>query len=134
MAERSYRRAELREKLECRFPIDDLVSKMYAANVLTFYEFEEIKSTPNFIKRNSKFLDYLSRKEEMAIHLTLGILSKPEYVTYHYLGGLLKELFGVRGSEGELDGDVASASQPIQGATTVVESSKVRQLAHAVYT
>ena len=124
MAECSYRRAQLREKLECSFPIDDLLSKMYAANVLTFYEFEEIKSTPNFVKRNSTFFDYLGRKEAMAIHLTLGILSKSEYVTYHYLGEILRELFGVRGTEYE--GGAPNASQPMRGASTIVESSKVR--------
>ena len=85
--------AELWGTLECNFPIETLVTQLRAEDILTQFEYEEIRSTPNHIEKNRKFLDYLFRKNEAALEGTLSILDQPKYSSYHYLGDMLKDLF-----------------------------------------
>ena len=86
-------KAQYRDILECKFPIDALVTQFHAGGILVQLEYEEIRSTPNHMERNRKFFDYLFRKNDAVLARTLDILNQPQYHSYHYLGDILKNVF-----------------------------------------
>ena len=86
-------KAQYRDILECNFPIDALVTQFLAGGILVQLEYEDIRSTPNYMERNRKFFDYLFRKNDAALARTLDILNQPQYHSYHYLGNILKKVF-----------------------------------------
>ena len=86
---------------------------LLAKDILTQFEYEEIQSTPNRVEKNRKFLDFLSRKDEdVALEGTLIILSQPQYRSYCYLGGMLKELFHFQRSDGRLQQNQVCTYRP----------------------
>ena len=69
------------------------MTQFRAEDILTQFEYEEIRSTANPIEKKRKFLDYLFQKNEAALKGTLSILEQPQYSSYHYLGDMLKNVF-----------------------------------------
>ena len=85
--------AKYREILERNFPIDALVSQIFAENILVQLEYDEIQCTRNQVEKNRKFFDYLFRKNNTALARTLNILNQPQNQSYHYLGDILINVF-----------------------------------------
>ena len=94
---------ELKLRFESSFPLDDLLPALLVKNVLTVKELVQLHCTSQstLVKRNRKFLDYLANKGPSAVSNTLFVLSLPEYEAYRHFGGILRQVFGAEGKEGE---------------------------------
>ena len=96
-------RADLKQRFESSFPLDDLLPALLTENVFTVDELAQLLPTRQgtLVDRNRKFLEYLANKDPSATEKTLSVLFRHDYKTYEYLGKVLRQLFGVEGKEGE---------------------------------
>lgn len=96
------RKADLSQKSESILPIDSLLPVLYAENVLTEYEYNQLLPTPlTLLTRNCRLMKYLAGKEPSALSRTLSILSRPEHQDYQFLREILQDIFGCKRNEEE---------------------------------